>query len=189
MATALGAVAVAVRYAVKAPSSQVFGYSVFAGPGNRRTIALTFDDGPSPGTLAILEYLKQEGIRATFFQCGANIERHPEITRAVHVAGHEIGNHTFSHLRLCPRIGWQPNFSSRRAIFEEFVRTQVLMQTLGVRPRLLRVPYGLRWFGLRETQRRLGLLGVMWTVIGHDWEWDADAVTKLVLHVHIPTSA
>ncbi len=181
VATALSAVAAAGLYAVKARSSQVFGPSVFSGPGNRRSLALTFDDGPSPGTLASLDYLKQEDVRVTFFQCGANVERHPEITRAVHVAGHEVGNHTFSHPRLCPRLGWQPNFRSSGEIFREFALPQNLMQALGIQPRLLRAPYGLRWFGLRETQRRLGLLGVMWTVIAHDWEWDAEAVTKLVL--------
>ena len=186
VATALGAVAAAGLYAVKAPSSQVFGPSVCAGPGNRRSLALTFDDGPSLGTLALLEYLKQEDVRATFFQCGANVERHPEIARAVHVAGHEIGNHTFSHPRLCPRIGWQPNFRSRGEIFKEFAQTQTLMQALGIQPRLLRAPYGLRWFGLRETQQRLDLLGVIWTVIAHDWEWDAEAVTKLVLRKAAP---
>ena len=145
-------------------------------------MALTFDDGPSPGTLELLDYFAQQGIKATFFQCGANIERHPEIARAVHAGGHEIGNHTFSHARLCPRLGWQPNLRSAANIFSEFARTQdVLEREVGVRPALLRAPYGLRWFGLRAVQRKLGLLGVMWTVIGRDWELDAPSIARLVL--------
>ena len=98
-----------VLYGVKGKSSQVFGPSVYRGRSGRRTVALTFDDGPSEGTLPLLEYLASEGIAATFFQCGMNVERHPRIARLVREAGHEIGNHTYSHPRLCPRIGWKLN--------------------------------------------------------------------------------
>jgi peptidoglycan/xylan/chitin deacetylase (PgdA/CDA1 family) len=52
---------------------------------------------------------------------------------------------------------------------------------VGIIPDLLRAPYGLRWFGLRSAQARLHLLGVMWTVIGHDWEWPARKVSQRVL--------
>ena len=181
--TLLGAAgACAVLYAVKARRSRVFGASRYRGPGARRSIALTFDDGPSPGTLELLDYLAGQKVCATFFQCGANVARHPEIARAVHAAGHEIGNHTYTHARLAPRLGWQPVFRSPQSIYEEFATTQALLQgQVGVCPRLLRAPYGLRWLGLRSAQRRLGLQGVMWTVIGHDWEWDAAAITELVL--------
>ncbi len=186
MAAALGVAAASLRYALKAPSSQVFGPSVHMGQRDRRSVALTFDDGPSPGTLELLDYLDRHQVRATFFQCGANVERHPEIAREVHLAGHEIGNHTYSHPRLCPRLGWQLNIRSRQDIFREFARTQEILESIGAKPRLLRVPYGLRWFGLREVQRRLGLLGVMWTVIGHDWEWNADDVANLLLRKATP---
>ena len=181
-AAVLGALAAAGMYAVRSPRSRFFGPSVWSGTATRRSIALTFDDGPSPGTLELLDYLQQQNVRATFFQCGANVQRHPEITRAVHARGHEIGNHTWTHPRLCPRLGWQPNFLSRERVFQEFARTQQLLEELGVKPVLLRAPYGLRWFGLRATQRGLDLLGVMWTVIGHDWEWAAPAITQLVLN-------
>lgn len=180
-AAALVAAAGAGVYAVKAASSQVFGPSVYKGPRDRRSIALTFDDGPGPGTMELLEYLDQEGVRATFFVCGANVLRHPDITRAIQPAGHEIGNHTFSHPRLCPRVGWKWRGLPRQKVFEEFSRTQKILEGFGIHPALLRVPYGLRWFGLRRVQRELNLLSVMWTVIGHDWEWDAAAVAKHVL--------
>ena len=52
---------------------------------------------------------------------------------------------------------------------------------LGLYPTLMRAPYGLRWFGVAEAQRRLGLLGVMWTVIGHDWAWNAEQISALLL--------
>ena len=46
---------------------------------------------------------------------------------------------------------------------------------------LMRPPYGVRWFGFREVQRRLGLLGVMWSVIGCDWKLPAPVVAERVL--------
>ncbi len=181
-ALALAATVGVLAYGVRAPAAQLFGRSLFHGDRSRRAMALTFDDGPSPGTLRLLELLDHLQVRATFFQCGANVERHPEIARAVQAGGHEIGNHTFSHARLCPRLGWQPNLLSREDIYREFAATQrVIQATTGVRPRYLRAPYGLRWFGVEEAQRRLELLGVMWTVIGRDWEWPAARVAELVL--------
>jgi peptidoglycan/xylan/chitin deacetylase (PgdA/CDA1 family) len=181
VAIAFGIAALMV-FAIKGRTSQIFGRSVHAGDKSRRAIALTFDDGPSPGTSDLLEILKAYDVRATFFMCGANVKRHPEIARQVALAGHEIGNHTFTHLRLCPRIGFKMNLHSRREIYEEFSRTQsILQQETGITPVLLRAPYGLRWFGLRYVQSKLHLLEVMWTVIGRDWELDADNIAKLVL--------
>ena len=48
-------------------------------------------------------------------------------------------------------------------------------------PSLLRAPFGVRWFGYRAMQEKLGLLGVMWTVIGLDWKWTPEAVSARVL--------
>ncbi|HEX6895149.1 MAG TPA: hypothetical protein VF146_07735, partial [Bryobacteraceae bacterium] len=46
----------------------------------------------------------------------------------------------------------------------------------GVRPRHFRAPYGVRWFGLREVQQELGLMGVMWTTIALDWKWSSERI-------------
>jgi peptidoglycan-N-acetylglucosamine deacetylase len=160
-------------------AGQLFGPSVYSGRGHRRSIALTFDDGPSEGSLRLMDYLEQQGIKATFFQCGMNVLRHPEIARRIYQAGHEIGNHTYSHVRLCPRT------PSR--IYHEFHLTQQIIQTeTGVTPTLLRAPYGVRWFGVGAAQKRLNLEGVLWTVIGHDWEWKADRVVELVIRKASP---
>ena len=168
-------------YGVKGRSANLFGPSVFRGPGKRRSLALTFDDGPSPGSLELVDFLAQENVPATFFQCGMNVLRHPRIAQSIAEAGHEIGNHTFSHPRLCPRLGWKLNLLSPAFIDREFSLTQNIIQSeTGVAPRLLRAPYGMRWFGMNAVQERLGLLGVMWTVIGHDWEWPSKRVAALV---------
>jgi peptidoglycan/xylan/chitin deacetylase (PgdA/CDA1 family) len=151
----------------------VFGPSVYRGPRQRRAIALTFDDGPSEDTPRILEVLARHGVPATFFQCGANVERLPQVARAVREAGHEIGNHSHTHPLYCVH--------SREAIQSDLARAQqTIAAATGGTPVLFRAPYGVRWFGLREAQRRLGLLGVMWTVIGYDWKATADCVVSRI---------
>ncbi len=68
-------------WAVRGRSSQVFGESVWRGPRDRRAVALTFDDGPSEGTPQLLDVLARYQASATFFQCGANVERLPAMAR------------------------------------------------------------------------------------------------------------
>ena len=163
-------------------SSQLFGRSIYRGDSKQRAIALTFDDGPSESTPALLDLLAEYRVPATFFQCGLNVQRHPEIARRVLREGHEIGNHTFSHIRICPRIGWKLNLRSPQNIFDEIARTQqIITAETGHIPRLFRAPYGFRWFGLAPALRRLNLLGVMWTVLGRDWELSARQIADLVL--------
>lgn len=170
------------HYLVHGRSSQTFGATVHQGAGKRRSVALTFDDGPSPQTADLLEYLRAEGIKATFFQCGLNVLRQPALAKRVAAEGHEVGNHTFSHARLCPQISRAPNIRSPRNIYRELADTQeILGKTSGKTPTLFRPPYGLRWFGVGGAQRRLGLLNVLWTVIAHDWEWPAERIAQHVL--------
>jgi peptidoglycan/xylan/chitin deacetylase (PgdA/CDA1 family) len=160
-------------YAVRGRSSQLFGPNLWRGPGDKRQVALTFDDGPSETTLQVLDLLDHYCVPATFFQCGRNVLRLPGVAREVHERGHEIGNHTFSHPRLAG--------CSQTRIREEIATTQqVISDAAGVEPRLFRAPYGLRWFGLRQVLHEYGLLGVMWTVIGYDWEWEAQEIADYV---------
>ena len=170
----VGGLAAATAYGTVSKSSQMFGPSVYRGPGTRKSIALTFDDGPSESTPELLDYLEKEGISATFFQCGMHVKRLPHIAGMVAAAGHEIGNHSYSHPRL--------PFKSPEFIDHEFSEAQLTIQgETGVTPTLLRAPYGFRWLGLRAVQERLLLLGVMWTVIGYDWRWPAERIAPYVL--------
>jgi peptidoglycan/xylan/chitin deacetylase (PgdA/CDA1 family) len=67
-------------------------------PLQRKELVLTFDDGPWPGTTSkILDTLKQECVRATFFLLGRNVEAHPAIAQREMAEGHSLGHHTFSH--------------------------------------------------------------------------------------------
>ncbi len=185
--TILGAAAGTVHRGVTSSRSQIIAPSVYHGDHRRRVLSLTFDDGPSESTAALLDLLGEHCIPATFFQCGANVQRLPKIARRVHKEGHEIGNHTFTHARLCPRIGFQMNLRSPSNIHEELSLTQqVIALETGVTPKLFRPPYGLRWFGLRSAQRRLGLTSVLWTVIARDWELPSAAIAELVVRGATP---
>jgi peptidoglycan/xylan/chitin deacetylase (PgdA/CDA1 family) len=63
-----------------------------------RAIALTFDDGPDPRyTPQVLDILKAQGVKGTFFVCGNMLERHPELGRRIIAEGHVIGNHSMTH--------------------------------------------------------------------------------------------
>src|SRR5579871_3124498 len=135
-------------YAVRGRSSALFAPSRYRGDTSRAVLALTFDDGPSESTPALLEVLAKHGVRATFFMCGKNVRRLPEVARQVHAQGHEIGNHTDSHPRF--------DFKSPDYIYREIAAAQdTIQETTGVTPRLFRAPYGVRWFGLRRAQERL----------------------------------
>jgi peptidoglycan-N-acetylglucosamine deacetylase len=171
---ALGASAGLLAYAVRIPSCTLLAPSVHHGVTTRPAIALTFDDGPSESTPELLEILASHRAPATFFQCGINIRRLPQVAREVASAGHEIGNHSDTHPKL--------HFKSRDFIARELAAAQETIQTAtGFQPRYFRAPYGVRWFGLRQAQQRLGLMGVMWTTIALDWKLPAPAVVSRLL--------
>jgi peptidoglycan/xylan/chitin deacetylase (PgdA/CDA1 family) len=161
-------------WAVRAPSSTLLAPSFYRGVRNRRAVALTFDDGPSESTPRLLELLARHDVRATFFQCGAHVRRLPSIAREVRAAGHSFGNHTNSHARL-----W---LHSAEFIFAEMEEAQkTIADVTGCEPRYFRPPYGVRWFGMRSAQKRLRLTSVLWSTIGKDWKWQADAVARRIL--------
>ena len=96
--------------------------------------------------------------------------RSPEIARAVHLAGKELATTHFRINDFAP--GWVGLriSSSPYIVYNEFAHTQKVFKTeLGISPRLLRAPYGLRWFGMRTIQRQLDLKAIMWSVTGRDW--------------------
>lgn len=156
-------------WAVRGRSAAVFGRSVWRGNPHRRALALTFDDGPSEGTPAILDILAQYRVPATFFQVGANVDRLPEVARAVAAAGHAIGNHSYAHPLFCFRSPGFIEADLRRA-------QQTILARTDVEPEWFRAPYGVRWFGMGRAQRRLSLTGAMWSAIGRDWSQNSDNV-------------
>ena len=162
-------------WACATPSSTFFRPAISRGPREGRRIALTFDDGPAERfTEQVLDILREHQVPATFFVCGRNVEKHPELLRRMVAEEHEVGNHTYSHLFVY--------FKSRRRIAEEIDRTQEIIEKFtGLRPKVFRPPYGARWFGLLPTLLARGMPLVLWSVTGYDWKKDFQGITKAIL--------
>ena len=140
------------------PRSRFFGRIIRHGDASRPVIYLTFDDGPNPvATPSILETLTCAGVPATFFMVGRHIERFPAIARATADAGHAVGNHTWSHVKLHTR--------GPRRIAAELARCHAaLTDVAGVQPRFFRAPHGYRNPFVQPCADRLGYRTVAWNV-------------------------
>ncbi len=163
-------------WAALSPQSQIFGRTVVAG-SDLREVALTYDDGPNDAaTMQLLDVLAARNVRASFFMIGRFVRERPEIVRAVHAAGHLVGNHTMTH----PWLAWQ----SERVIREELRGcNQALEDVLGAPVKYLRPPHGARRPAVLRAGRELGLTVVQWNVMGHDWApIGADGVLGKVRH-------
>ena len=151
------AIAAALFAIMRAPCFQLVGDVVCRVETERRVVALSFDDGPTPaGVDFILPLLSERGIHATFFVIGNQIEQHPGQIRRLAAAGHEVGNHSFSHQRMV----FKP------AVFyaAELARTNALLRREGAEPRLFRPPFGKRLTGLPPAVERAGLRMVTWDI-------------------------
>jgi len=131
---------------------------------SRRIIALTFDDGPHPElTPRLLDILRQQGIRATFFVVGRNVEAHPEIARRIVAEGHEIANHSWSHPDLT-KLGEQ---AMRREVEDT---SAAIERATGRRVTKMRPPYGAINQRIREVLTKDHNLDVvLWSVDPLDW--------------------
>lgn len=109
---------------------------LYKGRSQKGSISLTFDDGPHPlYTQSILEILKINNIKATFFLTGTEAEKYPQLVKEIADNGHEIGNHNYSH-RHIKRMGY-------KEIAGEIQQTNRIIQNItGSRPKFYRPPYG-----------------------------------------------
>jgi peptidoglycan/xylan/chitin deacetylase (PgdA/CDA1 family) len=163
---ATGAVAAAgiVAHGAYYRNSFVFGGAIARLDRDRRIVALTFDDGPNPAaTPLILDALREERVKATFFFLGRHVERWPDIARRAHEEGHEIANHGYAHRKLHVRS-------------PAYVRGDIaggadaIEHATGARPRFFRAPHGFRNPWVAPIARRLGERVVGWTL----GVWDTD---------------
>ncbi len=125
---------------------------------DQRVVALTFDDGPVPeGVDMILPLLEREQVKGTFFLVGEVMEEHPGLARKILDAGHELGNHSYTHRRLVGRLP--------ATYREEVERTDALLRAEGVaQPTLFRPPYGRRLVGLPWAVDAAGYRTITWDV-------------------------
>jgi peptidoglycan-N-acetylglucosamine deacetylase len=147
----------------------------------RRTIHLTFDDGPHPiNTPKLLDELRRAGILATFFVVGKNLEtpQGQELMRRAAAEGHQIGNHTYSHPHLTEL--------SEAQIREEISRTEMLIGDASKGVKLFRPPYGEHNSLVDQVAHELGYSLVLWNVDTMDWHpkyegrWVQQAMEKIV---------
>lgn len=125
-----------------------------AGDG-KKLVALTFDDGPAKNTTAdLLDILKQYDVKATFFLQGVNVDARPELVARAQQEGHEIGNHTYDHKNLTK--------ISMDEVNQQINKTaDAVERACGVRPTLLRPPYGSTTYKLRD---QLTVPVIKWSV-------------------------
>ena len=135
---------------------QLLGDLVCHGTGDRKHIALTFDDAPSEHTSdTVLAVLAEKNVQATFFMIGENMARHPQAAQRIAAAGHELGNHSYSHRRFLLR---SPAYIAR-----EIEDTNALIRAAGYHgPIHFRPPYGKKLLGLPWYLARHHITTVMW---------------------------
>ncbi|GGF19548.1 polysaccharide deacetylase family protein [Echinicola rosea] len=129
----------------------------------KSNIYLTFDDGPVPGvTDFVLDELAKHHMKATFFCVGDNVRKHPGLAKRIIEEGHQIGNHTYSHLNgsKTENGAYIANVAKCSDMIYEVTKTH---------PRLFRPPYG------RINAKQAGLLSkefelVMWDVLSGDYD-------------------
>jgi peptidoglycan-N-acetylglucosamine deacetylase len=161
-------------YATMAPGSQLYGRTLTHGTDPSQ-MALTFDDGPNdPHTLHLLDLLAKHEAKATFFLIGRYVRQRPELARAIQAAGHQIGNHTYSHPNLI--------FVSAARLRQELDDCRkALEDTLGTKTALFRPPFGGRRPSVLRTARAMGLQPIMWSVTAFDWSAQSpDAIVEKV---------
>lgn len=130
--------------------------------GEKKKIALTFDDGPSAScTPVLLDGLKERDVHATFFLIGENIEKgeNAKIVRRMYEEGHLIGNHTYHHVEIT-RVG------DETAYQEIKMTNEVIEAVTGEPVEYMRPPFG-AW--QKKLEQRIHVLPVMWTIDPLDW--------------------
>src|SRR5262249_35294555 len=136
-------------------------------------VALTFDDGPNPQadhTPALLDALHAAGAPATFFVVGWRAEQAPDLLKRMIDEGHEIGNHTYSHLNL--------TYLKDAEVERELCRTSVIVRdATGFRPRFYRPPGGNFNHSVALAAEALGMSGAYWTIDGYRLEEETPGAT------------
>jgi peptidoglycan/xylan/chitin deacetylase (PgdA/CDA1 family) len=136
---------------------------VHSGPGFGNRLAITFDDGPTPGvTETVLEELRKRNLHATFFMIGEKAARTPALAKMVADAGHEIGNHTYTHPNLA-------QLSDDKVRYQLSKAQEAIHAASGHLPTWFRPPYGAFKKQQGYIAAELGLGVTYWSVDPTDW--------------------
>ena len=142
----------------------------------RRTVFLTFDDGPIPEvTPWVLDKLDQFDVKATFFMVGDNVRKHPDIFRMVVERGHGIGNHTMHHIKFFDRNSLRYMDDVREAdkvmIDNLPEKEHFSLSSSGKQSRLFRPPHGFLNHYQYEKLKWAGYKIVMWDLVTRDYSY------------------
>lgn len=136
---------------------QLFGGLTYRAETEEKIIALTFDDGPTKNVDQLLPLLDEYNAKSTFFLIGNEIEKHPEEAKKLVEAGHQIGNHTYSHKRMVLK---SPSF-----IEEEIEKTDELIRSIGYEAEIdFRPPYGKKFVCLSYYLNKTNRETIMWSL-------------------------
>ncbi len=131
--------------------------SLWRGDASRREVALTFDDGPHPDfTARLLDLLKREKVKATFFVVGKKVDEAPAMVARIAREGHEIGNHTYNHTNL-------DKLSREQAEKEISQANAAIKRACGVQAVSFRPPGGHHSEVVYHAASRQGMRTVFWT--------------------------
>lgn len=123
--------------------------------GKQKVIALTFDDGPWPGTGSILDVLKKNKVKGTFFVIGQHLQLYPDMARRVVAEGHALGNHTWNH--------HYHNVDAATAAKEIKDTGALIYKTTGAKTTLFRPPGGVLTNGLADYAMSQKMTVAMWS--------------------------
>lgn len=142
---------------INARSFQLFGEMTDRVETEKKIVALTFDDGPTENAQEILSLLEEYDVKATFFVNGKDLEDHIGIGREINEAGHQLGNHTYSH---------EPMVFKRYSFYKKEVQqTNELIRSTGYEGRIdFRPPYGKKLVGLPYYLKQQGMETIMWDI-------------------------
>lgn len=139
-----------------------------------KAIALTFDDGPWPTTtVQILDLLKKNNIKATFFWVGRYLQTYPELGKQVAAAGHAIGNHTWNHQYF--------KYNEEGAAREIDRTTSLIEELTGIRTSIFRPPGGILNNGLAAYAQKRNYTVVMWSADSLDWRTATQSLMENVM--------
>jgi peptidoglycan-N-acetylglucosamine deacetylase len=140
----------------------------------QKVIALTFDDGPWPqSTAQVLDILKKNNIKGTFFVIGQNLKNFPDLGKQIVADGHVIANHTWHH--------WYHFFNEQAAAYEIDTTSDLIYKVTGVKTTLFRPPGGMLHNGLAAYARSKKYTVVMWSADSIDYK--QPAVPRLLNNV------
>jgi len=145
--------------------------------GNRRGVALTFDDGPHPFyTPRVLEILERFQAKASFFVIGKHLEKHGDLVASMSRAGHVVGNHSYGHFRTMSLL-------SSPKIRQEILQCQKEVgKWVGYQPRFYRQPAGFRNPKIFGILKELGMNMVGWQVRAFDTQLrDPQTIARKIL--------